>query len=150
MFEDRVNLVRYYKELIKTDPMNLRSTSRLFSLYKKLGDTVNSMYYQFKLEMLARVIFSTGDGRTDSTGIHVLEVGDEYTLLSLLGIEFDGTQTLTANQCDYLKVKPNDYGLEGMYFDVKQIFKGYAEMMGSDRELQKSMKKTSRKLQKSK
>jgi hypothetical protein len=126
--EDRNELIRFTKELLRSDPFNLNSLNRLYVSYMDMGDMATSNLYKFKLVGLAKTLFATGDGRSDTTGIHVLSIDDEYSILAILGYEFDGSQTLTENKCDFLKVKHNDEGIDGMYFDVKQLFKGYDKM----------------------
>ena len=126
---DRRLLLRYTEQLLSSNPFNLKCVNRMYRLYHDLGDTVMSGKYLFKLEMIAKTLFSTGDGKTDSTGIHVLAINDEYAVLSLLGYEFGGTQSLTSRPCDYLTVKENSDGLSGMYFDVTQLFVGYKKLL---------------------
>lgn len=119
---DRRNIIRYTNEDLKTDPFSLRDMYRLYRFYHILGDDAKSDLCVNKLEMLSKAIASTGDARSDTTGLHVLSVEDEYTIVSMLGYEFGGTQKLTENQCDYLTLRKNDDGIDGLYFDVKQIF----------------------------
>ena len=113
----------------------------MVNLYRDLNIIDTSNLYRFKLIMVAKTLISTGDGKTDTTGIHVNTIGDEYTLINLLGYDFDGKQSLTSNQCDYLTIKQNDDGIEGMYFDVKQIFKGYYKMFDIGKKKKKHRKR---------
>lgn len=120
--DDRRNAVRYTLDDLKTSPMSLKDIYRLYNLYDILKDKKNMAIYLGKLEMLAKAISSTGDAMTDSTGLHVLSVEDEYTIISLLGYEYGGSQQLTKHPCDYLTLRKNDDGIAGLYFDVRQIF----------------------------
>ncbi len=137
---DRRNIVRYCKELLKMEPFSIRYLGILFRTYHELGDEATSLLYQYKVEMIVRTVFSSGDGKTSETGIHVLSVTDEYALLELIGLEADG-QSTTANHCDYIKVKPNGEGLEGVYFDVSQLFKSYSAMFKEKGKVQQNKKK---------
>lgn len=119
--DDRRNAIRYTLDDLKTSPFNLKDIYRLYNLFDLFKDKNNTAIYLRKLEMLAKVISSTGDAMTDTTGLHVLSVEDEYTVVSLLGYEFGGSQKLVKNKCDYLTLAKNDDGLEGLYFDVRQI-----------------------------
>ncbi len=125
---DRQQLIFYTKKQLEIEPYSLAYLNRMENLYHDLGIIDTSNLCRFKLIMVAKTLVSTGDGKTDTTGIHVNSISDEYTLINLLGYDFDGKQSLTSNQCDYLTIKQNDDGIEGMYFDVKQIFKGYYKM----------------------
>ena len=131
---DQTTVVRFTKELLQSEPFDISNLNRLYRLYLDLGAHDSAKLYLFKLEMLAKTLFATGDGKTEKTAIHVLSVNDEYSVLGLLGYEFDGTQQLTDNECDYLKVKHNDDGLDGMYFNVTQIFNGYHKLLSSEKE----------------
>src|SRR5579872_5908446 len=112
--DDRRNVMRYTNEDLKTQPFSLRDLYRLYRFYHVAGDETKSESFANKLEMLSKAIASTGDARTDTTGLHVLSVEDEYTIVSLLGYELGGAQKPTGNQCDYLTLKKNDDGLEGL------------------------------------
>lgn len=119
--DDRRNAVKYTLDDLNTSPLSLKDIYRLYNLYDILKDKKNMAIYLGKLEMLAKVISSTGDAMTDSTGLHVLSVEDEYTIISLLGYEYGGSQHLTPHPCDYLTLKKNDDGIAGLYFDVRQV-----------------------------
>ena len=138
--DDRKKLVRYTTQQLKSAPFEIRFLDRMYSLYKMLGDTANSIIYEVKLEMIAKTVFSTGDGNTDTTGIHVISVSDEYSIINLLGLKFGGSQSLTEHGCDYLTLQPNDDHLEGIYFDVTQIFKEYDKVFSSHRKHKGSKK----------
>lgn len=131
--DDRRNIIRYTKDDMKTSPFSLRDLFRLFNLYQADNDKTNSDLCLYKLEKLAKTISATGDARTDSTGLHVMTVEDEYTIIALLGYEFAGTHKQTANHCDYLTLKKNDDNLDGLYFDVKQIFIRFGNTYSDDK-----------------
>jgi hypothetical protein len=118
---DRKNAIRYTLDDLKTSPFSLKDIYRLYNLYEMFKDEKNTAIYLRKLEMLAGAISSTGDAKTDTTALHILSIEDEYTVISLLGYEFSGSQSRTQNGCEYLLLKKNDDGIEGLYFDVKQI-----------------------------
>ena len=99
----------------------------MVELYSVLGDSVAAKPYIFKVRQLLRTITSTGDGLTCNTAYHVTAISHEYFVLSVFGFQSSG-QTLTQDQCDYHKLADNQEGLEGLYFDVKQLFMGYSRM----------------------
>ncbi len=105
-----------------TAPLDLRvlraqKTANYFS-----GDTVEARKAIWKYDALVDAILSSGDGKTDTTAFHVITVNTEYALLEQFRFKSKG-QSLTANLCDYLELADNKYGLKGIYFDVKQLFK---------------------------
>ena len=121
--DERIQMIGFTQTLLKTEPFNVNSLNRLYILYLELGKKDSSNLYKYKLEKVAQTLFASGDGKSDSTGIHVLAIDDEYSILSLLGYEYDGSHTHTKNHADLLKVRKNDDNIDGMYFDVKQILK---------------------------
>jgi len=127
---DKRNAIRYTKADMAGQPYNLRNLNMLCELYKSINQFDTAELYFFRIRHLAAVIFSTGDGRSEATAMHVLQVNDEYSLLDMLGFEFAGSQTVTQKQCDYLKVTKNEDNIDGFYFDVSQIFKSYTRNMG--------------------
>lgn len=122
-------IIRLENNIVEKFPFNLWDLSVLLFSYNKTGDTVQYNKTNFKLNMLARTILSTGDGKSEKTAWHVISVDHEYDLLNLLGLRFGGEQMLTAGGCDYLKLKPNDFEIEGLYFDVSQILQKEGELL---------------------
>lgn len=121
-------LIFFAKKSLKTAPFDLERLNMIYVAYKKLGNAQMVNVYLHKLGGIVRAIVSSGDGRTDKSGYFVLQVSDEYAIISILGYEFGGSQSLTASHCDYLTLAPNKEDLKGLYFDVTQIFKGYEKM----------------------
>jgi hypothetical protein len=120
-FNERAIIIRCCKNILKAEPFNIEFIDRLFSTCREHGDTATSRLYLHKLEMLAQTVFSTGDGKTDSTGIHVLAFNDETAIVKLLGLTGTGIEPLIAKGCHYITLKPNYEYPDGIYFDVTQI-----------------------------
>lgn len=123
---DKKKLAKFYELQLKSNPFDLDAVINLGYLYHLLGDSINMRIYSYKLRRMADVIVGSGDGRTDSTGYHVLMVGHEYAMLGLFGYQLAGTETqMEGHPCDYMILKSNKDNREGIYFDVSQIFEGY-------------------------
>ena len=129
--EDRRQLIKYYKEELSSAPFKLGTINALANLYEKLGDPKAEVYIH-NLRMLCNLILSTGDGLTLKSGFHVNNISDEYSLLSVLGLEFGGEQSLISD-CDYLKVAENDQHIKGIYFNVAQILLQESKALGFDK-----------------
>jgi hypothetical protein len=123
--DGRKKLMGFYEMLHEQQPFDIKTLIALFNLYDQAGSP-KAKLYDFKLSKIVNVIFATGDGKSTASGFHVRDVSDEYGILSVLGLESEGQSLI--GTCDYLKLKKNKYDLEGLYFDVSQIFKGYKEM----------------------
>ena len=114
--------------------------------FKELNMDDQAEIYRIKSKALLETILATGDGRTCATGYHVINVADEYNILYYLGYKYGGSQSLTPDQCDYLKLRENEEHIEGLYFDVKEIFKNYNLMFEeSDKNHDKNSEKKSKK-----
>lgn len=125
---DWKRIAGYSKEsLQKGNPFNLDALYYLLVAYSEIGDTANEELCVSKLGGLLSAIGSTGNGLTEETAFHVINVSDEYTFLKVMGYTFAGKQHLTKNTCDYLEVTKEGESIDGMYFDVKQIFKAYGK-----------------------
>jgi hypothetical protein len=123
------NIIRLGRANIQKNPFDLKGLNIVWVAYRQTGDSATARLYFDKLKKLVQTILSTGDGMTEATAFHVLNVSHEYDILNILGYEFGGNQNLTDAKCDYLSLKTNDDNLSGLYFDVKQIFKGYQKSL---------------------
>ncbi len=123
-------VIRLEKKSLQNDPFELKKLNVMFIAYKKTGDSLNAGVYLDKIKKIAFTILSSGDGQSDTTGLHVLSISDEYAMVKILGYEYGGEQQLTNGQCDYLTLKDNNDNVKGLYFDVKQILKGYQKLYG--------------------
>jgi len=117
---------------LKQNPFDLKGINVMWLANRQLGDSLETRIYFDKLKKLVQTILSSGDGLSETTAFHVQQVSHEYDILNILGFEFSGKQNLTDNKCDFLSVKANDEKLEGLYFDVKQMFKGYEKALSVD------------------
>jgi len=120
---DFPKLIRFETRILDEYPFNLRDLNAIGYAYERMGDTANAIFAGYKLNMIINTILSTGDGRTDSTAWHVIAVGHEYDIMNLLGFQFGGEQSLMVTDCDYLTVQDNKFGIEGLYFNVKELLK---------------------------
>lgn len=122
---DWKQIVRMGTANIDKNPFDLKGLNIVWVAYRQTGDSATARIYFDKLKKLVQTILSTGDGMTETTAFHVLNVSHEYDILNILGYEYAGNQKLTDTKCDFLSLKSNNEQVKGLYFDVKQIFKGY-------------------------
>lgn len=109
--------------ILDKNPFDLRFLDPLIYVYRMQGKNDLASRLEFRLGRIVETIFSTGDGLSEKTAFHVIAISHEYDMLRALGFGFAGEQSLTRNQCDYLKVARNDYGIDGMYFNVSALLK---------------------------
>ena len=136
---DFPKITRFESLILDEFPFNLRDLNAIGYAYERMGDTANAIMAGYKLQRIFNTILSTGDGISDSTAWHVIAVGHEYDLINLLGFQYGGEQSLTTDACDYLTVRENRYGIEGLYFDVKELMN--AESRALDQRTHKKKEK---------
>ena len=128
---DYDEVIELEKKALSQYPFNLRNLYRLSNGLNKKGDTLQADIYDKKLVGIAKAIFSTGDGASDSTAMYVISVEHEYDLIFLMGYEFAGNQSLVQGKygpMDKMKLKKNEENLENLYFDVSILFKSMDNM----------------------
>ncbi|HRO43301.1 MAG TPA: DUF4919 domain-containing protein [Flavipsychrobacter sp.] len=125
--EDWKEVIRLGTANVNKNPFDLKGLNVVWIAHQHMGDSAVAKIYFDKLKNLVQTILATGDGLSEQTAIHVVNVSHEYDILNILGYEFGGAQKLTDGKCDFLSLKTNDDKIDGLYFDVKQIFKGYEQ-----------------------
>lgn len=116
-------VVKYAGKILDKCPFDMRYLDPLIYVYRMQGKNDLAAMLEFKLGRIIETIFTTGDGLTEKTAFHVISVSHEYDLLRALGFGYAGEQSLTRGQCDFLKVETNDYGINGMYFNVSALLR---------------------------
>lgn len=101
-------------------PFHIRMLEYRQYFFNKLGNDADAIKESTHIEMILDAILSTGDGATPEKAFYVINVGNEYELLGILGFEFGGEQSLVEGRYDYLKLAKNSYNLKGFYFDVSR------------------------------
>ncbi len=115
---------------IKDNPFDLRNINMLLNMYMDSHDSINGLPLIIRFNGLINAILSTGDGKSCSTGYHVISTSHEYIILELMDFKFK-SQALTQDMCDAMSIEKNDSGLNVIYFDVKRIFMAKREKIKS-------------------
>jgi Domain of unknown function (DUF4919) len=110
-------IITFGNEILAKNPFNLRVMNYQLFAYEKKNDTLNFIKKVTQLRILVDAILSTGKGTTAENAIYVIDVSHEYDILNILGFEYGGSQSLRGEN-DYLTLAPNQYNVEGLYFDV--------------------------------
>lgn len=114
-------IIQLEKNWLETSPFDLEAIYFVLWSYDQLGDQAQVKIWDDKLGGLLDAVLGSGDGSSLETAFHVAKVDDEYFLLEVLGLRYAGEQNLIGS-CDYLKIQENEYGLEGLYFNVERHF----------------------------
>jgi hypothetical protein len=78
---------------------------------------------EFRFGRIIETIFNSGDGLTKETAFYVVSVAHQKDMLRALGFGFGGQQMMAESNISYLKVAKNDFGIDGMYFNVSAIYR---------------------------
>lgn len=120
-------ILEFGDSILLKNPFNLKTF--IYQLYAldHFEDTTafNNKITQYRI--IIDALLSSGNGKTKKNAFYVIYIGHEYELLSVLDLESDGSQSLI-DQCDYLTVKKNEQGIEGLYFDISPSLEATMKM----------------------
>jgi len=116
--------------IIDKNPMDVQMTFRALVCYHYMKDEENKAKMNTRYESILMTIIGSGDGKTAETAFVVMKVSDEYELMNNMEVQ-NTMQSLVqgpAGQCDMMTLKPNDLGLEKLYFNVSKLFESMSKM----------------------
>lgn len=125
-------MLRYSKAMLSLDYTSLYAHHFLKEAYEALGDTTARNRYGAIEGGLLRSILESGDGKTCSTGWHVTQIEEEYFVLNILGLRFQGQATSSGggNNCDRMDVKTKDGEARTFYFEANKVFEMERKLFG--------------------
>ena len=126
--QDYEAIIRHGSALLLENPFEIRFLDPLIYAHRMKGNQEMAARLEFRFGRIIETIFGSGDGLTRKTAFHVISVSHEYDMLRALGFGFGGQQQLIDGKYDYLKVRKNDYGIEGMYFDVSVLLRSLSNL----------------------
>jgi len=119
--QDQDSLAFYALQSISINPFDLRQLNSLAYVYHLKGDEETAYKISHRFQRIIAAIISTGDGQTCQSAFHVISTGHEYVILNLFQFQFV-SQLLTTDFCDLLRVKKDQRGIDGIYFNIKRIW----------------------------
>ena len=105
---DYEGVVRYAKELIGDNFLDINSHVFCGMAYKKMGDKEKRDYHGFIALGLLNSIIGSGDGKTPETAFRVISVTEEYALLDMWGLKMSTQWLLEENGHEYDKLEAED------------------------------------------
>jgi len=114
-------VIKYAGAILDKSPFDMRYLDPLIYAYRMQGRNDLAAMLEFKLGRILETIFTSGDGLTEESAFHVISVSHEFDMLRALGFGFAGTQSVRQGQYDYVKVEKNDFGIQGMFFNVSAL-----------------------------
>ena len=113
--------------IIEKNPMDLQMTFKVLVCYHYLHDEVNKLKIATRYNYLLLPIFESGDGRTANTAFVVMRISDEYEMMAHLRVE--NTLQSLSGDCDVMTLKPNELGLEKLYFNVSKLLETFSKRL---------------------
>ncbi|MCL1938203.1 MAG: DUF4919 domain-containing protein [Candidatus Azobacteroides sp.] len=117
--EEWEKLVSLFDSALSVEPFNCTYLYYQSIAYDALNKSVDADKNINKIRCIADALTSTGDGLLKETAIHVIAVYSEYNYLFLNHLSMQ-SQSLANGGYDILYLKPNEDGLEELWFDVNQ------------------------------
>jgi hypothetical protein len=130
-FED---IVVFCRKLLEDNPMDLEARLLLEFAYDQLEQHDLAVKEHAFVSGMLDAIWDSGDGKSFETAWHVVSVAEEYTLLSIMGLEMQ-TQELFDHEGRWYDVltcaspKQPDAGPVKLYFDITDPFNHLNEML---------------------
>jgi hypothetical protein len=122
-------IVQHADAILMEQPFDLNALNYQILALDQLGYVSEIKEKVTKYLTIIDAIVSSGNGLTKNSAFYVIDTSHEYALLDLLGFQFGGSQTLI-DHFDYLTLRENDAGLEGLYFDVSPCLDALSDLMG--------------------
>lgn len=102
---DYKKAVKFSEQVIAKGFTNIEAHMVCSTAYEKLGDAEKAKFHHDVASGLLRSIFASGDGKTKETAFEVVTTGEEYVVVSVMGLPRFGSQALIAG-------KPHSYDLQ--------------------------------------
>lgn len=123
---DYQELIKLTKAILSIDYTSMFAQKYLQQTYQILGDTLNkNKYHDIEFGLLYSIV-NSGDGKTCETAWQVVQIEEEYFILTVLGADLQEQSISKSkkNICDKMKVKTDD-GDTVYYFGVNKVFSKY-------------------------
>ena len=117
---DLKKIIKFSLLIIDEAPFDLRALNNLSYSYYRLGNIGLGNLYNYKSLLIVDAIMSSGDGISEKSAFYVIYISHEYDLLEALGFGFGGEQSLLISGFDYLTLQDNEFGIEGLYFEISR------------------------------
>jgi len=119
--KDMEKIISLSDEVLKGYPFNLSMMGYRAYFFSALGRQKEAAAENTRANIILDAILGTGDGLDKSTCMYVINVGNEYEVINILGFAYGGNQKFVDARYDYLELEENEQGVQGLYFDVSRI-----------------------------
>ncbi|KOS05876.1 hypothetical protein AM493_07365 [Flavobacterium akiainvivens] len=123
--EQMERVIELSQDAINGYPFDVSMMGYRAYFYRALGKEKLAEKEEIRANLVFDAILGTGDGMSKETCFYVINVGNEYELINVLGMAYAGEQKLVEGKYDYLELEENDYGVYGLYFNVSRIMSSF-------------------------
>lgn len=111
-------------KVLDNNPLDIQMIFKTLVCHHYLKDEGNKSKMTARYENLLLTIIESGDGKSEETAFVVMRVSDEYELMNNMQVQNTSQSLKSGSQgpCDMMTLKPNDLGLEKLYFNVSKLF----------------------------
>ena len=114
-------VIKVAKKILQNDYTDMSTHKALQQTYKAQGDSAEYHKHHAIEFGLLRSIINSGDGKSCATGWHVVQIEEEYFILSMLGAQLkQQSLTLGPPHCDRMLVE-TDEGEAVYYFEINKV-----------------------------
>lgn len=128
--QDYSTIIVLSDEMLDKNPFDMDALFNLYYVYGALQDGSNFNKISFQLGFIIDAILSTGNGAEKESAMYVIRVSDEYSMIDVLGFESKGNQSMIDYRYDYIEIRENAYGLEGLYFEISASLNHLEKTLG--------------------
>lgn len=129
---------RYCKAILSVEPFNLRDINMLAYSYQEIGYVDKAIEQMYKLNKIANVIKSTGNGLTEKTPWWVIYQEHAEDILNLMNAE-PGRTLIMSKEVEFIACgKTPEKQIKGYYFNYSEVYKGNPDYL---KELSKPKRK---------
>lgn len=113
---DYYEIVEVAARLHQVMPFDMKYLDPLSFALRLSDENELASKVEFKLGRLVETILNSGDGLSEQTPMYVISSSHETDMLRALGFTLSDAAGITSGDMDYVKVKANDYGIQGLFF----------------------------------
>lgn len=105
-------------QILEQLPFDIRTLDPSIHASRMLNDNGTADKLEIRMGRILETIFSSGDGRTETTPFYVVSTANEVDMLRALGFAPAVTAPIQSGDLHFWRVKENEFGIEGFFFKV--------------------------------
>jgi hypothetical protein len=108
------------KEILRSDPINTKIIFKILVCYHQTDNSEMYEKYAIQYYGLLQIIYYSGDGKSAKSAFKVINISDEYEILSELGLQSTGQALIGI--CDRLSIDTKSQEVEKGQEKIKELY----------------------------